>query len=132
MFACIFCAYLYPVRLPALVTRGMSRRDTVYRQLTTQCTKELPSIRKLNKWLTKRTSIYNEGGMVHGGNARFATNLTMANLKIFFFLLGDSLPSNDVFPIIAPPGISVGELKDEVYKKKQNGLKGIDASALRL
>ena len=57
---------------------------------------------------------------------------TMANLKIFFFLLGDSSPSNDMFHIIAPPGISVSELKEDVYKKKQNGLKGTDASLLRL
>jgi hypothetical protein len=56
----------------------------------------------------------------------------MANLEIFFFLLGDSSPFNNMFPIIASPGISVSELKDEVYAKKQNGLKGIDASDLCL
>jgi hypothetical protein len=57
---------------------------------------------------------------------------TMANLEIFFFLLGDSSPSNDTFPITASPGISVSELKEKVYAEKQNGLKGIDASDLCL
>jgi Crinkler effector protein N-terminal domain len=57
---------------------------------------------------------------------------TMANLKIFFFLLGDSSPSNNTFSITASPDSSVSELKDEVYDKKQNGLKGIDSSDLHL
>jgi Crinkler effector protein N-terminal domain len=58
----------------------------------------------------------------------------MANLEIFFFLLGDSSPSNDTFPITASPGDSVGELKDKVYALVQNSLhvKGIDARNLIL
>jgi len=72
--------------------------------------------------------------MVLGGNAgaHFATPTTMANLEIFFFLLGDSSPSNDTFSIIVSPNTSVAEVKDEVYAKMQNDLKGIDASDLRL
>ena len=56
----------------------------------------------------------------------------MAKLRIFFFLLGDSSPSNDTFPIVASPNTSVGEVKDMVHAKKPNRLRGIDPSDLRL
>jgi hypothetical protein len=56
----------------------------------------------------------------------------MANLIIFFALLGDSSPSRNMFPIIASPSISVGELKELVHAKALSSLKGIDARDLTL
>jgi hypothetical protein len=56
----------------------------------------------------------------------------MADLIIFFALLGDSSPSRNMFPIIASPGTSVGVLKELVYAKALNNLKGIDARNLIL
>jgi hypothetical protein len=56
----------------------------------------------------------------------------MAGLTIFVVLLGDVPASEHMFPVIAPASISVGEWKKLVYAEKQNGLKDIDASGLRL
>jgi Crinkler effector protein N-terminal domain len=82
-------------------------------------------------WLAGYAGYRSRVGVVPGGNA-FATPTTMANLNIFFLLLGDSSPSTDMFSIRASPGISVGELKEEVYAETKNGLKGIDPSDLHL
>jgi hypothetical protein len=84
---------------------------------------------KSNKSLTKKTWV---------GWCQVVTlslpPTTMANLKVFFFLLGDSSPSNNMFPIIASPSISVGELKDMVYALVQDSVhvKGIGARNLIL
>jgi len=51
---------------------------------------------------------------------------TMADCdyELFVFILGDSSPSEMMFPITVPANISVGELKDMVYAKKKEQFKG--------
>jgi hypothetical protein len=56
----------------------------------------------------------------------------MADLRIFFTLLGDSSPSNDMFHIIVSPNISVSELRELVHGKTLSSLHGIDARNLTL
>jgi hypothetical protein len=57
----------------------------------------------------------------------------MAGPEIFILILGDSPASDNMFPVRAPGGMSVGEWRKEVYnERKNNRFKGYDAADLTL
>jgi hypothetical protein len=56
----------------------------------------------------------------------------MADLEIFILILGDSPASNNMFPVRAPGGMSVGEWRELVHTKKQHYLTGYGPADLTL
>jgi len=54
----------------------------------------------------------------------------MPDLEIFILILGDSPASDNMFPVRAPGGMSVGEWRELVHAK--SGLSGIVARNLTL